>query len=243
MRPSTFLDVDAGERGETFTLHGAEARHAIAAQRIAVGEIVDIVDGAGVRLRSRVAGIRGTDQLDLIVEQRSEELPAPIQVTVVQPLIKDADLAVDQLTQVGVDQIIPWQAQHCVVHWRGDRVAKGHTKWVNAMQQAAKQSRRARWPHIAPLASTAQIQALVAAADLACVLEADAATPIRDLDLPAAGSVVLIVGPEGGLSPAEESAFELAAPVRLGAQVLRSSLAGAAAVLALDAHLTGSADV
>jgi 16S rRNA (uracil1498-N3)-methyltransferase len=243
VRPSTFLDVHAGEHGETFTLHGAEARHAIAAQRIAVGEIVDIVDGSGVRLRSRVVGLRGNDQLDVIVEARTVEPPPPVLVTVVQPLIKDGELAVDHLTQVGVDQIIPWQAQHCVVHWRGDRAIKGHTKWVNAMQQAAKQSRRSRWPRIAPLASTQQIQAVVAAADLACVLEADAAMQLRDVTVPATGSVVLVVGPEGGLSPAEESAFGSATPVRLGAHVLRSSLAGAAAVLALDAHLAGSADV
>lgn len=220
-------------------LRGSEARHAIAAQRIGVNEIVDVVDGSGTRLRSRVVALRGTDHLECHVEERTIEVVAPIRCTVVQPLIKDAELAVDLMTQVGVDRIIPWQAQHSVVHWRDDRASKGQRKWVNAMQQAAKQSRRANWPVIAPVATTVQVQKLLEEADVSFVLEADAPGYLSEIALPASGTVVIVVGPEGGLSATELTAFDQARFVSLGEQVLRSSLAGAAALMAIRSSSLG----
>jgi 16S rRNA (uracil1498-N3)-methyltransferase len=85
------------------------------------------------------------------------------------------------------------------------------------------------------MATTVQVCALVEAADLAVVLHEDASAALASLEVPAAGSVVVVVGPEGGLTDDEVAAFTAAGAhaVRLGEEVLRTSTAGVVAVAAL----------
>jgi 16S rRNA (uracil1498-N3)-methyltransferase len=91
---------------------------------------------------------------------------------------------------------------------------------------------------VPPLASTDDVAALVRDADLAVVLHEEATTPLAGLDVPSEGDVMVVVGPEGGLAPAEVDAFTAAGAVaaRLGVEVLRTSTAGVAAVSALLAR-------
>jgi 16S rRNA (uracil1498-N3)-methyltransferase len=142
---------------------------------------------------------------------------------------------VELLTEVGVDVIVPWSAANCVTQWRGDRVERAHRRWADAAHAAAKQARRARFPEVAPLASTADVIGLVQHAALALVLHEGAERAIGDVAAPDAGDLVLVVGPEGGLAPAERTDLVAAgaAEVRLGPSVLRTSSAGIAAVAAL----------
>jgi 16S rRNA (uracil1498-N3)-methyltransferase len=146
-------------------------------------------------------------------------------------------LAVDLLTESGADAIVPWQAARCIARWSGPKADRGVQKWRTVAREAAKQSRRAWVPEVAELASTAEIESLVAAADLAMVLHEAESRPLTDIPLPGAGRLVLIVGPEGGVSPQEIEAFTRAGAiaVRLGRQVLRTSTAGAVALGALGA--------
>jgi 16S rRNA (uracil1498-N3)-methyltransferase len=67
------------------------------------------------------------------------------------------------------------------------------------------------------------------------VLHEEAKVPLASLEVPAEGDVVIVVGPEGGISPAELEAFAVD-PVRLGDTVLRTSTAGVAAAAALLAR-------
>ena len=85
-----------------------------------------------------------------------------------------------------------------------------------------------------PLASTADLAAVVAEADLALVLHEDATAPLGALDVPASGRIVVVVGPEGGIAPDELAVLTDAGAhvVRLGAEVLRTSTAGVVAVAA-----------
>jgi 16S rRNA (uracil1498-N3)-methyltransferase len=139
------------------------------------------------------------------------------------------------LTEVGVDVIVPWAAARSVAVWRGDKQAKALAKWRSTAREAAKQARRSWFPEVAELASTADVVALVAAADLAVVLHEAAAVPLASFEIPDTGRIVVVVGPEGGLSPDEIDAFieAGAVSVRLGAEVLRTSTAGVAAVAAI----------
>ncbi len=230
MSPSTFHVPELPATDATVLVTGPEARHAITVQRIGSGEQIDLVNGQGLRARTTVVAVDGADSMTCAVDRIVQEpRPSPA-ITVVQALIKDGELAVDLLTQAGVDRIVPWAAQRSVVHWRGDRAAKAHAKWANAARTAAKQSRRAWWPDVASLANTAEVNALITSADLALVCDADGAESITALGLPDQGHVVLVIGPEGGCAPDELVGGRL---VRLGPGVWRSATAGLAAVVAL----------
>jgi 16S rRNA (uracil1498-N3)-methyltransferase len=142
-----------------------------------------------------------------------------------------ADRAVDLLTEIGADVIVPWAAERNVVAWRGDRRTRGVERWRAISRAAAKQSRRLRFPDVAGLHTTADVAGLVRDASLAVVLHESATARLAGVAVPATGSIVVVVGPEGGIADAELAVFEAAgaAVVRLGPTVLRTSSAGAAA--------------
>ncbi len=231
--------------GGTFVLDGAEARHAVTVKRLETGEAVDIADGAGTRLVGRVleAG-QGTLTVEA-VELREEARPA-VRLVLVQALAKgDRDeLAIETATELGVDAVIPWQSERSIVRWKGERAAKAHAKWQSVVGAAAKQARRAWIPEVRPAVDGAGLAKAVAAADLAVILHEDAKRPLRAAlgdwleGLPDGGAdgvreVLLLVGPEGGITPREVTrlADEGAVTALLGKHVLRSSTAGPAAIV------------
>lgn len=228
--------------GGTVIIHGAEARHAIAVQRLRSGENIELVDGAGLRASGRVDGASTPDALQVQIDNVVEEDPDLPQVIVVQALPKGdrGERAVEMLTEVGVDRIVPWSAEHCITKWKADREAKSHAKWVSTAGEAAKQARRSRWVQVDQLANTPQVIELMREFDLTLVLDESATDPIPTQLAPEVQSVALIVGPEGGLSPGERAAFRAAGAqfVRLGRTVLRTSTAG---VVAAAVVLAGTA--
>ena len=224
--------------GEVIELTGDEGRHAVSVKRTGVGEQIELVDGHGTRAVITVTGVSGKDRLVGVVDcVANEPAPRPT-VTVIQALPKAArsELTVDLLTQAGADVIVPWQADRSVANW-GKKQDKGLAKWRAAARAAAKQSRRSRIPEITPVADQAAVAALIQAAPLALMLHEDATGKITDQPVAQADSVVLIIGPEGGISPAELDAFTAAGahPVRLGPEVLRTASAGMVALAALGA--------
>ena len=168
--------------------------------------------------------------------------PPAVRVTLVQAIPKGdrGELAVELATEAGVDAVVPWAAQRCVVRWNAERAEHGLDKWRSAARAAAKQSRRPFVPPVADLASTTDVVGLVGGASAALVLHDAASSALRTVRFPESGDVVLIVGPEGGLTEEELTVFQAAGavPVRLGPQVLRTSTAGAVALGALGV-LTG----
>jgi 16S rRNA (uracil1498-N3)-methyltransferase len=136
------------------------------------------------------------------------------------------------MTEVGADVIVPWAASRCVTRWDGARGEKALAKWRTASRESAKQSRRSRLPEVTALATTGDVAERLRTAELGAVLHEEAVTPLGAAPLPAVGDVVLVVGPEGGISPEELAAFEAAGAgsYRLGPTVLRTSTAGAVGV-------------
>ncbi|GGY84116.1 16S rRNA (uracil(1498)-N(3))-methyltransferase [Streptomyces nitrosporeus] len=226
--------------GPEFVLDGPEGRHAVSVKRLAPGEEVVLTDGHGRWTRGLVRAAEGKDRLVVEVGPVQED-PAPEpRVTVVQALPKGdrGEVAVETMTETGVDVIVPWQAARCITQWKGDRGLKSLAKWRTTAREAGKQSRRTRFPEVTGAMTTKQIAALLAGADFAGVLHEDREAPSAALataELPARGSIVLVVGPEGGVSPQELAAFaEAGAPAyRLGPSVLRTSTAGTAAAALL----------
>jgi 16S rRNA (uracil1498-N3)-methyltransferase len=231
--------LDGVRVGDSVVVTGDEAHHAVAVRRLRAGESVVLTDGLGMRV---VGEVTGTGKRAFTVTAASVETvarPAP-RVVVVQALPKGdrGELAVEMLTEIGVDRIVPWAAARSVAVWKGERAAKSHARWVSTAREAAKQSRRAWLPEVAPLADTDAVAALLAEADVALVLHEDGTGLLGDLAMPETGTVAIVVGPEGGLAPEELAAFEAAGAhvVRLGDEVLRTSTAGVAAVAAVLAQ-------
>ncbi|MDT0201080.1 16S rRNA (uracil(1498)-N(3))-methyltransferase [Nocardioides sp. AE5] len=222
--------------GDVIEVTGDEAHHAVAVRRIRVGEQVVLTDGAGIAATGTVTGT-GKRRLDVEVTALEEAaLPTP-QVTVVQALPKGdrGELAVEVLTEIGVQRIVPWAAERSVAVWRGERAAKSHAKWANTAREAAKQARRSWFPEVTELAGTAAVVEMLAGVDTAVVLHEAATVPLVDVPLSASGTIALVVGPEGGISDKELELFTAAGvtPVRMGQEVMRTSTAGVAAVAAL----------
>lgn len=241
--------VAAAAPGALFRLEGPEARHAVAVKRLAPGESVDIVDGAGCRLTGTVASTE-PGVLEMTVDAVVQE-PAPAdQLVLVQALAKgDRDeQAIEAATELGVDAVIPWQSERSIVRWRPEKAAKGRAKWQAVVTAAAKQSRRSRIPVVEEALGSKALLNRLAGMELVLVLheEADAAlaAPLIAERRAAAGPdplrIAVVVGPEGGITPAELEALRGAGAVavRLGPHVLRSSTAGPAA-LSLLSHLLG----
>jgi 16S rRNA (uracil1498-N3)-methyltransferase len=219
-------------------LDGAEGRHAATVSRLAAGEAVVLVDGSGRRGEGVVVST-GRNRVEVDVAEVVEDTAPQPRLVVVQALPKGdrGELAVETMTEVGVDVVVPWAASRCVTRWRADRADKALAKWRTSSRTAAKQSRRSRFPEVRELATTAEVTALLAAAALGAVLHESATRPLAGVTLPAAGDVVLVVGPEGGVSDDELGAFRGAgaATYRLGGTVLRTSTAGVAALSVLSA--------
>jgi 16S rRNA (uracil1498-N3)-methyltransferase len=171
------------------------------------------------------------------VEELAEEPEPALRLVLVQALAKgDRDLlAVEAATELDVDEVVPWQADRSIVRWRADRAEKAHRKWEQTVIAAAKQSRRVRVPTVGPLALLKDLLVRVGRADVALVLHEDAPTSFTEVDLPHRGELLLVVGPEGGISDGELTAMVAAGAraVRLGSSVLRTSTAGTAALAAL----------
>ncbi|MDT0542141.1 MULTISPECIES: 16S rRNA (uracil(1498)-N(3))-methyltransferase [Streptomyces] len=223
--------------GARLALEGPEGRHAVSVRRLRVGEPVVLTDGAGTGAFGAVAAVEGKDRLVVEVAEVRHEAPPSPRITVVQALPKGdrGELAVETMTETGVDAIVPWAAARCVTQWKGERGLKALGKWRSTAREAGKQSRRLVFPEVADAMTTRQVARVLAESDFAAVLHEEGAEPLATAPLPGEGSVVLVVGPEGGVSPEELAAFAEAGarPYRLGPTVLRTSTAGTAAVALL----------
>lgn len=225
--------------GGAVTLDGDEARHAVVVKRILIGEQIALTDGAGTTVRATVVETAKSSLSATIDEVRTVEPEMP-RVVVVQAIPKGdrGELAVEMLTEVGVDVIVPWAAGRSVAVWRGDRASKSLAKWRSTAREAAKQARRSWFPEVTEMVGLEEVVALLKNASVPVVLHEAASGPLADLPVPGRGEIVIVVGPEGGISDEELAAFAQvgAEPVRLGSSVLRTSTAGVAATAALLAR-------
>ncbi|UNX53614.1 16S rRNA (uracil(1498)-N(3))-methyltransferase [Georgenia sp. TF02-10] len=245
--------LDGARPGAVVTLTGAEARHAVTVRRLRPGEVVDLVDGAGRRVTGAVRDA-APDRLAVAVTAVTDEPPPAVRLVLVQALAKGGrdEQAVETATELGVDAVVPWQADRSVSVWAGARAERGRRRWEAVALAAAKQARRAWVPAVhEPVTSAAlpaAVASTVAAGGAVLVLHETAPVPLTAAALPAPAAVVagadgatrptvlaVVVGPEGGITDAELTALEAAGAqaVRLGPHVLRTSTAGPAALAVL----------
>ncbi|WP_168627503.1 MULTISPECIES: 16S rRNA (uracil(1498)-N(3))-methyltransferase [unclassified Cryobacterium] len=231
-------DLTGTAVGSEVTVSGSEARHAVTVGRLRVGETTTVGNGAGLVVSGTVTNAEPAEFSIRVEAVRTEPESRPA-VWLAQALAKgDRDeLAIQAATELGVDAVIPWAAARSIVRWEGPKLQKHHDRWAAILREAGKQSMRARLPRLLPLVNTAKLVAL--AADLqTVVLEPLAELPLTGL--PTDGrDILLIVGPEGGIAPAERERFVAAGATeyKLGTTVLRTSTAGPAALAVVNSRL------
>jgi 16S rRNA (uracil1498-N3)-methyltransferase len=226
--------------GQLAVVEGDEGFHAATVRRIRPGERLLLSDGAGALARCEVreAGKRGLSAQ--VVERWTAPRPTP-PVTVVQAIPKSerSELAIELATEAGADDFLPWQAARCVARWDGDRAEKGLRRWRAVARSAARQSRRAWIPDVSGPMVTSALAGLVAervaTGAVVLALHESADVPLAEMPVAQADSIMMIVGPEGGISDEELSDLSAAGArtVRLGPTVLRTSTAAAVALGAL----------
>jgi 16S rRNA (uracil1498-N3)-methyltransferase len=240
MTEAMFLaDLDDPRVGDQVAVTGDEGRHAAIVRRIRKGEVVLVSNGIGLAVRGPVL----TSDVNGLVVEVAEVLvadePSGLRFTVVQALAKGdrSELALEMLTELGVDEIVPWQSARSVVRWAPDRVERALARWRSIVRESVKQSRRFRVPRVSPPLTTAELALRIAEPALTLVLHEGATEWITTVPLPQQGEVMLIVGPEGGLTPDELATFAEAGArtVLIADGVLRTSTAGTVALAQLQA--------
>lgn len=235
MTAAMFLaDLDDEPKvGSTVTISGEEGRHAAIVRRIEVGEKVLVSDGAGHGVRGEVTRVDRSGIDVRVTEVITVSAPAR-RIVAVQALAKGdrSELAVEMLTELGVEEIVPWEASRSIVKWAPDRVERALRRWRSTAREAAKQARRFRVPVVSLPMTTRQLVARIPTTRLTLVLHEEATQPLSAVELPSSGDLMIVVGPEGGISPDETAAFTAVGAqfVRISDGVLRTSTAGAVAV-------------
>jgi 16S rRNA (uracil1498-N3)-methyltransferase len=225
--------------GELAVVDGDEGFHAANVRRIRAGEKLDLSDGTGGIASCVIEGV-GKGRLTARVLDLRVVAPSKPRITVVQALPKSdrSELAIELATEAGADAFVAWQASRCVARWDGqDRVDKGLRRWRAVARSAARQSRRAHIPDVSGVVSTVELVERVR--DIASIpvllLHESAVQPIAEVPVAEADSLLLVIGPEGGIADDEIAALSEAGAtaVRLGPTVLRTSTAAAVALGAL----------
>lgn len=241
MSRALFYVDELPDVGGLAVVDGDEGFHAATVRRIRPGEELDLGDGAGTVAQCVIEDAAKGRLSARVLARRTVEPPRP-RVTVVQALPKSdrSELAVELATEAGADVFVAWQSERCVARWDGAaKVDKGLKRWRAVARSAARQSRRPYVPDVGSLVSTSELVAKVGAATadgaMVLVLHESAARPLTDVGLERAESVMLVVGPEGGISDDELAELSAAGAtvIRLGPTVLRTSTAAAVALGAL----------
>lgn len=218
-------------------IEGDEAHHIIKVVRMQLGDSLQVTDGAGNWAEGTISEI-DKKALTLSIRDRGHSTRTHPEFIVLQALTKSerAKETVELLVEGGVDRIIPWQSDHSIAKWR----AEMHEKWSTAVLAACKQSRRYNLPVVEGPITFEDLKRRLGEKSLLLVLHESAREKLSVVVSPVAISyeqIILVVGPEGGISPVELRELESMGGklVKLGNPVLRSAHAGFAGLAAVQA--------
>jgi 16S rRNA (uracil1498-N3)-methyltransferase len=222
--------------GASYSFNSEDANHAIKVLRIEVGEIFRVSDGVGGWANVQVTEVTKRSLETTVLEVGRQE-PLDIQFTVVQALPKSdrAKEAVELLTEAGADVIVPWLANRSISR------TEVISKFATTAREASKQSRRLFIPQLHETVKEKGVIELIKGADLALVFHESAQVKLSEIITPQtkAKNVLVVIGPEGGITDEELAAFAAAGAhvAGLGRPILRSAHAGLAALSALNSLL------
>lgn len=225
-------ELTAASLGDILILAGSEGHHAQSVSRIREGEQIQLGNGCGVVASAAVVG-SSKGQISLRIDELNVREQPAHRFTLVQALAKtDRDeRAVEATTELGIDVVIPWQAERSVSRWDAAKAAKGQAKWSTIAREACKQCIRPFVPEVRPVVTSAELMAALKG-QLVLVLEPTGEEKLSEVDLSQSTEIALVVGPEGGISDKELDAFSASGAriVSVGTNIMRTSTAGTAAL-------------
>jgi 16S rRNA (uracil1498-N3)-methyltransferase len=227
-----FVDDLPTEVGAKYEFNNEDALHAIRVLRAEIEDVYALSDGKGAWSKVRVLNVAKKAMQVEVLESGFEDALLT-QFTIVQAIPKGdrAKESVELLTEGGADRIVMWASARSI--------GKGSDKFQVTAREASKQSRRYRIPTVSGAATTENVVDEIAKADLAIVFHECAKEKISDIAVSGAKKVVIIIGPEGGLTDEEVDLFAAAGAkvAHLGRPILRSAHAGLAALSSVSTAL------
>ncbi len=232
------VDGHAAALPDAVRVEGPDGHHLARVRRLRVGEELTVADGAGRWRAYRVGSVDGR-ALDLEAVDAVQEEPVPRpSLAVAFALTKGLkpETVVRQLTELGVDEILPVIAHRSVARPKGERVGAVDERLIRVAREAAMQSRRARLPRIAALGA---LEEVVGRSGL--VLAERGGSDAVGLGNAGVGGWTVLVGPEGGFAPEDLALLPERVPtLGVGPHVLRAETAAVAAASLLTAHRGGA---
>jgi 16S rRNA (uracil1498-N3)-methyltransferase len=237
MEPAYFLVPTNDLNAPVFNISGTEAHHALRVRRVKESEKLVVTDGQGLVADVEVLTIGPGEQLTVkVLAKRIKQQESP-KIIVAQALAKGerAELAIEILCEVGVDEIIPWQANRSIVKWDNEKLSKGRDKWQAIAKESTKQSRRAFFPIVSDALDSSELSNQFDKYEQVVVLDPDSEIKFSKLTADLKNNVLLVIGPEGGIDESEMDLFTKAGANKasLGETILRTSTAGGIAVALL----------
>ena len=231
-----FVDDLPTTVGAVYEFDSLDAHHAIKVLRISAGEIFNLSDGKGAWSRVSVTNVNKKSMSVKVLETGFEDALTE-QFTIIQAIPKGDRIkeSIELSTEGGVDRIVMWKSARSI-----GRADEKIEKLQQTAREASKQSRRCRIPAVTGVITTESVVDEIAKADLALVFHESATMRISQVVKPGAKMVVIIIGPEGGLTDEEVETFAAAGAkvVLMGRPILRSAHAGLAALAAANTALS-----
>lgn len=234
------LLVPGATPGDEVDLAADRAHYLLEVLRLRAGDPVEAFDGHGTRMQARL----------LVLERRRARLAigavvasppdSPLRVTLAQGIAQGdrMDLVIEKATELGAQRIVPLLTERSLVRLDASRAGRRHAHWQRIVEAACMQCGRDALPAVdAPLGLADWLAADPDPGARRLLLSPTAQRTVRQAGIEPGRPLVVLVGPESGLSEAEQEQAAAAGfePVRLGARILRTETAGLAALAALQA--------
>jgi 16S rRNA (uracil1498-N3)-methyltransferase len=234
----TRVYVDAPlEPGARITLEGSAASHVTRVLRLRSGEALTLFNGRGGEHAGRIDKSHGGEVTVLIGEHHAVERESPFPITLAQGISRGQrmDLVVQKATELGVSRLVPVLTERSVVRLDTQQSERKSNHWRAIAISACEQCGRNRLPEVALPAQLRELLREPAGDRARLLLSPDAARRVEDVPRRQSGVLVLI-GPEGGLSEEEQGQAQAAGftAVNLGPRVLRTETAAIAALTLLQ---------
>ena len=212
---------------ENMMIDGVDARHIYTVLKMKPGEKVQIVSDDGVTALAEITETAPGQTLVKCLEVIAESHEPAVKIT----------LIIQKAVELGVSRIVPLAMEHSVVRYDGEKAAKKCQRWQKIAESAAKQSKRDIIPQIAEVAAIDKLMAECDCTTKIIAYECEDRQGLKQVlqSNLNTDSILIIIGPEGGISEAEldKARSGGAVPVSLGRRILRAETAGLTALSAV----------